>query len=63
MEINCPNCGKRLDAVSNEPLRFVNRESNGTDPPSFLIVESGAAGDWLLHSCDATTPDRGAPRE
>jgi hypothetical protein len=53
VDFNCPNCGAELSAFSAEPLRFATREANDLDPPTFIVVESGAAGDWLLHSCDA----------
>ena len=63
MDMNCPNCGARLSIYSREPLRFVNREANAIDPPKFIIVESGAAGDWLAHSCNATGSEPGAPTD
>jgi len=60
MDINCPNCGQVLNVISRQPLQFATREANAIDPPRFIVVESGAAGDWLLHSCDATTAVRDA---
>ena len=61
--MNCPNCGARLSLYSREPLRFVTREANAIDPPKFIIVESGAAGDWLAHSCNAMEPGPGTPAD
>ena len=55
MRIECQNCGELVTVPNgDEPLSYVTREATADEPKSFLIMEAGDAGHWLLHRCVIT---------